>query len=175
MTLKHFSKHQNRPKNKIWKITVKSRNDVKSACFWHVLCHISAIFKDIDLQFCIHIYQPLLSNIMYGFWKILIWAEAVLKRKENGYLFGFFFRNIQNFENPRWQLCNPSNSTSFHISQLIVALTLAPAGVWANLEPAGGLISAPPLKGRLLMLSEWEKKSCHISWTVSHIGVKFGT
>ena len=24
------------------------------------------------------------------------------------------------------------------------ALTLAPAGVWANLEPAGGLISAPP-------------------------------
>ena len=33
MTLKHFLKHQNRSKNKIRKSTVKSRNDVKSACF----------------------------------------------------------------------------------------------------------------------------------------------
>ena len=33
MTLEHFLKHQNRSKNKIRKITVKSRNDVKSACF----------------------------------------------------------------------------------------------------------------------------------------------
>ena len=33
MTLKHFLKHQNRSKYKIRKITVKSRNDVKSACF----------------------------------------------------------------------------------------------------------------------------------------------
>ena len=30
---KHFLKHQNRSKNKIRKITVMSRNDVKSACF----------------------------------------------------------------------------------------------------------------------------------------------
>ena len=30
---KHFLKHQNRSKNKIRKITVKSRNDVKNACF----------------------------------------------------------------------------------------------------------------------------------------------
>ena len=33
MTIKHFLKHPNRSKNKIRKITVKSRNDVKSACF----------------------------------------------------------------------------------------------------------------------------------------------
>ena len=33
MTLKHFLKRQNQSKNKIRKITVKSRNDVKSACF----------------------------------------------------------------------------------------------------------------------------------------------
>ena len=33
MTQKHFLKQQNRSKNKIRKITVKSRNDVKSACF----------------------------------------------------------------------------------------------------------------------------------------------
>ena len=33
MTLKHFLKCQNRSKNKIRKISVKSRNDVKSACF----------------------------------------------------------------------------------------------------------------------------------------------
>ena len=30
---KNFLKRQNRSKNKIKKITVKSRNDVKSACF----------------------------------------------------------------------------------------------------------------------------------------------
>ena len=30
---KHFLKRQNQSKNKIRKITVKSRNDVKSACF----------------------------------------------------------------------------------------------------------------------------------------------
>ena len=34
MTLEHFLKRQNRSKNKIRKITVKSRNDVKSACFF---------------------------------------------------------------------------------------------------------------------------------------------
>ena len=43
-------------KTKNQKITVKSRNDVKSACFqkhgtFHVLCHISASFEDIDLKF----------------------------------------------------------------------------------------------------------------------------
>ena len=32
MTPKHFLKRQNRSKNKIRKIMVKSRNDVKSAC-----------------------------------------------------------------------------------------------------------------------------------------------
>ena len=42
-------------KNKIRKITEKSRNDVKSAFFLHVLCHISAIFEDIDLTNCAHI------------------------------------------------------------------------------------------------------------------------
>ena len=33
MNLEHFLKRQNRSKNKIRKITVKSRNDVESACF----------------------------------------------------------------------------------------------------------------------------------------------
>ena len=51
MALKHFLKHQHRSKNKIRKITVKSRNDVKSACFLYILCHISAIFEAIDLKF----------------------------------------------------------------------------------------------------------------------------
>ena len=55
-------------KNKIRKITVTSRNDVKSACFFlHVLGHISAISEDIDLKFCTHIHQPLTSNMLYGF------------------------------------------------------------------------------------------------------------
>ena len=39
-------------KNTIRKIALKSRNDVKSARLSHVLCHISAIFEDIDLKFC---------------------------------------------------------------------------------------------------------------------------
>ena len=33
MTIKHFLKRQNRSKNKIRKISVKSRNDVKSVGF----------------------------------------------------------------------------------------------------------------------------------------------
>ena len=67
-------------KNKIRKITVKSRNDVKSACLWHVLCHILAIFEDINLKFRAHIHQPLPSNILYVFLKILILKEAILKK-----------------------------------------------------------------------------------------------
>ena len=77
MTLKHFLKRQNRSKNKSRKITEKSRNDVKSACFGHVLCYISAIFEDIDLKLCTHIHETLRSNICYGFLKILIWGETV--------------------------------------------------------------------------------------------------
>ena len=34
------------------------------------------------------------------------------------------FQNLQNFENPRWQFCSPTNSPSFHIRELIVALTI---------------------------------------------------
>ena len=90
MTLNRFLKHQNRSKNKIRKITVKSRNDVKSACFLHVLCHISAIFEDIDLKFCTHIHQPLPSNILYGFLKILILRVKILKKKKNAENFGNF-------------------------------------------------------------------------------------
>ena len=101
MTQKHFLKRQNRSKNKIRKITVKSRNDVKSACFLHVLCHISAIFKDIDLKFCTHIYQPLTSNILYGFLKILILRGQILQKEKMVGNFGIFFRNFQKFENPR--------------------------------------------------------------------------
>ena len=51
------------------KITIESRNDVKNACFWHVLCHISAIFEDIDLQLCAHIHQPLPSNTFTVFFE----------------------------------------------------------------------------------------------------------
>ena len=82
MTLKHFLKRQNRSKNKIRKITVKSRNDVKSACFLHVLCYILAIFEDIDLKFCTHIHETLPSNICYGFLKILI-LRGKISKKEN--------------------------------------------------------------------------------------------
>ena len=58
------------------KITVKSGTDVKSACFWRVLCYISAIFEDIDLKFCTHIHE---TDICYGFLKILIWGKLSWK------------------------------------------------------------------------------------------------
>ena len=92
MTLKHFLKRQNRSKNKIRKITVKSRNDVKSACFLHVLCYISAIFEDIDLKFCTHIHETLPYNICYGFLKILILRGKFLKKKKNVENFGNFWK-----------------------------------------------------------------------------------
>ena len=43
----------------------------KFGCFQHVLCHNSAIFEDIDLKFYTHIHQPLPSNILHAFLKIL--------------------------------------------------------------------------------------------------------
>ena len=61
---------------------------MKSACFLHVLCHISAIFEDMDLKFRTHIHQPLTSNILYVFLKILILRGKILKKK-----------NVENFGN----------------------------------------------------------------------------
>ena len=96
---KTLLKRQNRSKNKIRKITVKSRNDLKSACFRHVLCYISAIFENIDLQFCTHIFETLPSKICDGFLKILIWGK--LSRKEQNEHFLIFFSFFFNFEKPR--------------------------------------------------------------------------
>ena len=43
-------------KNKVRKIMIKSRNIVKSVCFWNVLCDNSVIFEDVDFKFCTHIH-----------------------------------------------------------------------------------------------------------------------
>ena len=95
MTLNTFLKRQNRSKNKIREITVKSRNDVKSACFFlHVLCHISAIFEDIDLKFCAHINQPLPSNILYVFFENFVF-EGDNFEKEKVKNCGFFLKNFK--------------------------------------------------------------------------------
>ena len=50
----------------------------------------SAIFEDIDLKFCAHIYQSLPSNILYGFWKFWFWGENFWKRKKIVESFGNF-------------------------------------------------------------------------------------
>ena len=76
---------QNRSKNKIRKITVKSRNDVKSACFWH-LCYISAIVEDIDSKFGTNIHETLPSNICYSFFKILNGGKCFEKKKKHFFL-----------------------------------------------------------------------------------------
>ena len=73
---------------------------MKSACFLHVLCYISAIFEDIDLKFCTHIHEILPSNICYGFLKILILRGKFLKKKKMMKILENF-GNFQNFENPR--------------------------------------------------------------------------
>ena len=49
----------------------------KFGCFQHVLCHNSAIFEDIDLKFYTLIHQPLPSNILHAFLKILFLGENV--------------------------------------------------------------------------------------------------
>ena len=78
-------------KKQIRKITVKSRNDVKSVCFRHVLCYISAIFEDIDLKFSTHIHETLPSNICYGFLKKkIIWGKLSRKGKKMGFCFNLF-------------------------------------------------------------------------------------
>ena len=38
-------------------------------------------FEDIDLKFYAHIHQPLLSNILYGFLKILILRGNILEKE----------------------------------------------------------------------------------------------
>ena len=48
-------------------------------------------FEDIDLKFCTHIHQPLPSNILSGFLKILILRGGSLKKKKN-------LENFENFE-----------------------------------------------------------------------------
>ena len=82
-------------------MTVKSRNDVKSACFWHVLCHISAIFEDIDFKFCTHIHQPLPSNILSGFFENFDFEGKIFKKKKKLSNILEILRNFQNFQNPR--------------------------------------------------------------------------
>ena len=67
---------------KFGKITVKSRNGVKCACFRHVLCHISAIFEDIDSKFCTHIYQHLTSNKLYVFFEIFDFEGEIFEKEK---------------------------------------------------------------------------------------------
>ena len=50
---------------------VKSPNNVKSACFRHVLLDNSAIFEGMDLKLCTHIHLTLPFNIYTDFLKIL--------------------------------------------------------------------------------------------------------
>ena len=63
----------------------------KFGCFQHVLYHNSAIFEDIDLKFCTDIHQPLPSNILHVFLKILFLRGKCF---ENMKFCGFFFHNF---------------------------------------------------------------------------------
>ena len=121
-----FWQRQNRSKNKIRKIDGQvPKLTVKSACFWHVLCYISVIFEDIDLKLCTQ-YSRLQcpSNICYGFLKILIWGETDTKRKKIGPFFDPFSEIFKILKIRDSSFVALLMSTSFPISQLIVALKL---------------------------------------------------
>ena len=69
-------------------ITGKSQNDVKSACFWHVLCHISAVLEDIDLKFCAHINQLLPFKTIVRFVENFDFEGENFEKKTNCCKFG---------------------------------------------------------------------------------------
>ena len=100
-----------------------SRNDVKNACFDMFYVIFQPFFEDIDLKFCTHIHETFPSNICYGFLKILIWGK--LSRKEKKWtFFPIFFEMFKMLKIRDSSFVAPTNSTSIHISQLIVALKL---------------------------------------------------
>ena len=74
---------------------------VKSACFLHVLCYISAIFEDIDLKFCRHIHETLPSNIYYGFFENFHFEGESFEKEKKMLKILENLGNFQNFENPR--------------------------------------------------------------------------
>ena len=69
--------------------------------FLHALCHISAIFEDIDLKFCTHIYQPLASNILYGLLKKKYFEEEYFEKEKEMLKILESFEIFHNFANPR--------------------------------------------------------------------------
>ena len=73
MTLKHFEASKSAKKQHS-ENHGKVRNNVKSACFLHVFCYISAIFEDIDMKFCTHIHETVPSKICSVFFENLIWG-----------------------------------------------------------------------------------------------------
>ena len=108
--------HEKWSKNTFWKVKIGQKIKLakmgKFGCFQHVLCHNSAIFEDIDLKFCTHIHQPLPSNILHAFLKILfLRGKCFGNIKFWGFIFFIFFRNFQNLTNPRQQFCSTTNST----------------------------------------------------------------
>ena len=58
------------------------------------------------------------------FWKFWFGGNCLKKRKKNLLKILEILGNVQHFQNPRWQFCSPIHYTSFHLSQLIVALKL---------------------------------------------------
>ena len=89
----HFLKRQNRSKNKIGKITVKSRNEVTSVCF-HMIYVISQPFLKLSTWIVLHIFVrhcPL--TYCTFFWRF--WFKGFLKKQ-----IGHFFWNFSKF----WKL-----------------------------------------------------------------------
>ena len=85
---------------------------------------ISQPFLKISTWNFVHIFMrdcPL-TYVTFFCWKFWF-GETVSKIRKIGHFFRIF-RNFQNFEHPRYQFCSPINSTSFHLSLLIVSLKL---------------------------------------------------
>ena len=76
--------HEKWPNNTFWKIKIVQKIKIakmgKFGCFQHVLCHNSAIFEDIDLKLCTHIYQPLPSNMLHDFFENFVFKGKLFRK-----------------------------------------------------------------------------------------------
>ena len=104
MTLRHFSKRQNRSKNEIRKITVKSRNDVKSA-FFDMFYVISQPFLKISTWNCAHIlisHFPVTYSRFFEEKHVLRVKQILKKKKKLKILEIFKIFKISNIWNIRF-------------------------------------------------------------------------
>ena len=98
--------------------------------FWRYRLEILYTF----MRYCPLTYVTFFENFDLG-------GNCFEKKKNGPFLKSF--QNFHNFENPRYEFCSPTNYTSFHVSQLIVALKLHQCTVGGTSDLASQDLSTP--------------------------------